>query len=95
MSVLLTLGSTGFQGYATALCEEGNIVSTVLLKYFGKELKEDWIQEVNVVKGLPCGEDPHANILHYRWHSKGKKLIYGLINTFNGNVSHTFCPKCR
>ncbi|XP_078349717.1 uncharacterized protein LOC144634555 [Oculina patagonica] len=59
-------------GYATAWCEEGNIKSMVLLKYFAKGLKEDWIREVDVVEGLPCGEDPHANLLRYRWHSKAR-----------------------
>ena len=42
----------------------------VLLKYFGKELEEDWTREVDMVQGL---EGPHANLFHYRWHSKGKK----------------------
>ena len=62
-----------FQGYATAWCEEGNILSMVLLKYFDKELKEEWHREANIVQGLSCDEEPHANLLHYRWHSKGKQ----------------------
>ena len=45
----------------------------VLLKYFGKEMGENWTREVDMVRGLACGEDPLANLLHYRWHSKGKK----------------------
>ncbi|XP_020614314.1 uncharacterized protein LOC110052523 [Orbicella faveolata] len=57
-------------GYATAWCEEGNILSMVLLKYFDKELKEEWHREANIVQGLSCDEEPHANLLHYRWHSK-------------------------
>ncbi|KAL9987529.1 hypothetical protein ACROYT_G001853 [Oculina patagonica] len=57
-------------GYVTAWCEEGKTLSMVLLKYFGKELKEDWSREADIVQGLSCGEDPHANLLHYRWHSK-------------------------
>ena len=44
----------------------------VLLKYFGKEMKEDWTREVDVVQGLSSNEDPQDNLLHYRWHSKGK-----------------------
>ena len=63
-----------FQGYATAWCEEGNILSMVLLKYFDKELKEEWHREADIVQGLSCSEEPHANLLHYRWHSKGKQL---------------------
>ncbi|XP_078357060.1 uncharacterized protein LOC144641914 [Oculina patagonica] len=59
-------------GYATAWCEEGNIASMVLLKYFGKELKEDWDREADIIQGLSCGEDPHANLLYYRWHSKAR-----------------------
>ena len=45
----------------------------VLLKYFGKEMKEDWNREVDVVQGLSSNEDPQDNLLHYRWHSKGKR----------------------
>lgn len=47
------------------------MLSMVLLKYFGKELKGDWNREADVVQDLSCGEDPHANLLHHRWHSKG------------------------
>ena len=50
----------------------------VLLKYFGKELKGDWVREVEIVKGLSCGEEPHALLLHYRWHGKGEMPIYSL-----------------
>ncbi|KAJ7371548.1 hypothetical protein OS493_024889 [Desmophyllum pertusum] len=57
-------------GYATSWCEEGGVLGMVLLKYFGKEMGEDWTREVDMVRGLACGEDPHANLLHYRWHSK-------------------------
>ncbi len=68
----------------------------VLLKYFGKESKEDWNQEADIVQGLSCGEDPHANLLYYRWHSKGKKLIYlWLIWYSEWEMSHTFSPKYR
>jgi len=62
-----------FQGYATAWCEEGNLLSMVLLKYFDKELKEEWQRESDITQGLSCDEEPHANLLHYRWHSKGKQ----------------------
>lgn len=44
----------------------------VLLKYFGKEMKEDWTREIDIVQDLSSNEDPHDNLLHYRWHSKGK-----------------------
>ena len=44
----------------------------VLLKYFGKEMKEDWTREIDIVQGLSINEEPHDNLLHYRWHSKGK-----------------------
>ena len=62
-----------FQGYATAWYEEGNILSMVLLKYFDKELKEEWQREADITQGLSCDEEPHANLLYYRWHSKGKQ----------------------
>ena len=45
----------------------------VLLKYFDKELKEEWLREAEIVQRLSCSEEPHANLLHYRWHSKGKQ----------------------
>lgn len=64
------------QGYVTAWWEEGNILRMVLLKYFGKGLKEDWIREVEIVKGLSCREEPHARLLHYCWHSKGEMLSF-------------------
>ena len=60
------------QGYVTAWCEEEGVLGMVLLKYFGKEMKEDWTREVDVVQGLSGNEDPQDNLLHYRWHSKGK-----------------------
>ena len=63
------------QGYVKAWWEEGNILNLVLLKYFGKGLKGDWIREVEVVKHLSCAEAPHTQLLHYRWHAKGKMLI--------------------
>ena len=66
-------GLSLFQGYVTAWCEEGNILSVVLLDYFEKELKEEWHREADIVQNLSCGEEPHANLLHYRWHSKGKQ----------------------
>ena len=44
----------------------------VLLKYFGKEIKEDWTREIDIVQGLSINENPQDNLLHYRWHSKGK-----------------------
>ena len=44
----------------------------VLLKYFGKELKKEWLREADIVQRLSCSEEPHANLLLYRWHSKGK-----------------------
>ena len=61
-----------FQRYVTAWCEEGNSLSMVLLKYFENELKEEWLREADIVQSLSCGVEPHANLLHYRWHSKGK-----------------------
>ena len=60
-----------FQGYVTAWWEEGNILNMVLVKYFGKEMKEDWIREVEMVKGLSFREEQHTCLLPYRWHSKG------------------------
>ena len=62
-----------FQGYITAWCEEGNISSMVLLKFFEKELKDEWHREADILQSLSCGVEPHANLLHYRWHSKGKQ----------------------
>ena len=62
-----------FQGYVAAWCEEGNILSMVLLKYFEEELKEEWHREADIVQSLSCGVEPHANLLRYRWHSKGKQ----------------------
>ena len=44
----------------------------VLLKYFGKEMKEDWTREIDIVQGLSINEEQQDNLLHYRWHSKGK-----------------------
>ena len=44
----------------------------VLLKYFGKEMKEDWNREVSVMQSLSCDEQPLSNVLHYRWHKKSK-----------------------
>lgn len=64
-----------FQGYVTAWWEEGNILNMVLLKYFGKGLKEDWIREVEIVKGLSREEEPHTCLLPYRWHSKGVETL--------------------
>lgn len=46
----------------------------VLLKYFAKEYKEDWLQEVDIVQGLSCGREPLSHLLHYRWHCKGELL---------------------
>jgi len=63
------------QGYVTAWWEEGNILNMVLLKYFGKELKEDWVREVEMVKGLSCGEEQQTCLLPYRWHSKGVETL--------------------
>ena len=45
----------------------------VLLKYFDKELKEEWHREADIVQGLSYSGEPHANLLHYRWHSKGNQ----------------------
>ena len=44
----------------------------VLLKYFRKEMKEDWNREVGVVQSLSCDEQLLSNVLHYRWHRKSK-----------------------
>lgn len=48
----------------------------VLLKYFAKELQQDWIREVEMGEGLSYSDDPHDNLLHFRWHSKGEWPIY-------------------
>ena len=61
-----------FQGYVTAWCEEGDMSSMVLLKFFEKELEDEWHREAHIVQSLSSGVDSHANLLHYRWHSKGK-----------------------
>lgn len=50
------------------------MLGMVLLKCFGNELKDDWNREADIVQGLSCGGDLHANLLQYRWHSKGKKI---------------------
>ncbi|RMX61051.1 hypothetical protein pdam_00007566 [Pocillopora damicornis] len=55
-------------------------------RYFGKEMKEDWTREIDIVQGLSINEEPQDNLLHYRWHSKaseqsiehGKKKIHGI-----------------
>ena len=60
------------QGYVTAWCEEGGVLNMVLLKYFRKEMKEDWYREVGVVQSLSCDEQLLSNVLHYRWHCKSK-----------------------
>ena len=59
-----------FQGYVAAWCKEGSIV---LLKFFEKELNDEWQREADIVQSLSCGVEPHANLVHYRWHSKGKQ----------------------
>ena len=65
-----------FQGYVTAWCKEEKTSSAiVLLKYFTKDFKEDWKREADIAQDLLCGDDPHGNLLHYRWHAKGKKLF--------------------
>ena len=65
-----------FQGYVTAWCKEEKTSSAiVLLKYFTKDFKEDWKREADIAKDLLCGDDPQGNLLHYRWHAKGKKLF--------------------
>ena len=61
------------QGYAVACCEQENLLSMVLLKYFAKEYKKEWLAEVDTVQSM-CGDgEPLSNLLHYRWHSKGEK----------------------
>ena len=62
-----------FQGYVTAWYEEGDISSMVLLKFFEKELKDAWHREADILQSLSSGVEPHANLLRYRWHSKGKQ----------------------
>lgn len=69
------------QGYAVAWCEQENFLSMVLLKYFAKEYKKEWLAEVDTVQGMSCDEEPLSNLLHYRWHSKGEKYIVYLIST--------------
>lgn len=60
------------QGYAVAWSEEGDILSMVLLKYFAKEHKQDWIREVDVAKRLCSEREEFPVLLNYRWHSKGE-----------------------
>jgi len=68
------------QGYAVAWCEQGNFLSMVLLKYFAKEYKKEWLAEVDVVQGLSCNAGEFlSNLLHYRWHSKGEKYCVSMI----------------
>ena len=45
----------------------------VLLKYFSKEYKKEWLAEVDTVRGMCCDRERLSNLLHYRWHSKGEK----------------------
>ena len=45
----------------------------VLLKFFEKEMKDEWHREADILQSLSCGVERHANLLHYRWHSKGKQ----------------------
>ncbi|KAJ7371534.1 hypothetical protein OS493_024874 [Desmophyllum pertusum] len=59
-------------GYAVAWCEEGSFLSMVLLKYFAKEFKEDWIREVDMVKSMSRRRELISHLLHYRWHSKAR-----------------------
>ena len=61
------------QGYAVAWCEQENLLGMVLLKYFAKKYKKEWLAEVDTVRGMCCDGEPVSNILHYRWHSKGEK----------------------
>lgn len=44
----------------------------VLLKYFAKEHKQDWIREVDVAKHLCNDSEELPVLLNYRWHSKGE-----------------------
>jgi len=62
-------------GYAVAWCEQENFLSMVLLKYFAKEYKKEWLAEVDTVQGMSCDEEPLSNLLHYRWHSKARDQI--------------------
>lgn len=75
------------QGYAVAWCEEENFLSMVLLKYFAKEYKEEWLAEVNMVQGLSCDGEPLSHLLHYRWHSKGEK--YCVFNLYIPNLLYS------
>ncbi|PFX12965.1 G-protein coupled receptor GRL101 [Stylophora pistillata] len=43
-------------GYVTAWCEEEGVLGMVLLKYFGKEMKEDWTREIDIVQDLSTSE---------------------------------------
>ena len=61
------------QGYAVAWCEQENLLSMVLLKYFAKEYRKEWLAEVDTVRSMCCDGEPLSNLLHYRWHSKGEK----------------------
>ena len=81
------------QGYVTAWCEEGGVLNMVLLKYFRKEMKEDWNREVGVVQSLSCDEQLLSNVLHYRWHCKSKwPYFFQCNNQFRIaiNFSHHF-----
>lgn len=63
----------------------------VLLKYFAKEFKEDWKREADIAQGMSCGEDPHGNLLHYRWHAKGKKLFLFCFTEWREILFFVFC----
>ena len=45
----------------------------VLLKYFAKKYKKEWLADFDTVRGMCCDGEPVSNILHYRWQSKGEK----------------------
>ncbi|PFX15365.1 G-protein coupled receptor GRL101 [Stylophora pistillata] len=61
-------------GYVTAWCEVGGAFNIVLLKYFGKGMKEEWTREVAIVQHFSCDKKPQSNVLQYRWHSKTNDL---------------------
>ena len=64
-----------FQGYLVAWCEQDSHLSIVLLKYFGKHSKEDWMKETNIVERVVSKSETLSSVLSYRWHSKGKNAL--------------------
>ena len=51
------------QRYAVAWCEQENLLGMVLLKYFAKKYKKEWLVEVDTVRDMCCDGEPVSNIL--------------------------------